>query len=131
MKLSADSLKVLKFWGGVAVIGLVGYFTYSHISASNYRQNADQQMAKCELEEIKTYPNGAEGYNHITYARLCMQAAGYKFEPLDPNCEKSLDIDSSMGQLNPSCWLGAVEDPCVGRQATIEPQASKCKAAGR
>ena len=32
---------------------------------------------------------------------------------------------------DPSCWLGAIEDPCVGRKATIEPQASKCKAAGR
>jgi hypothetical protein len=53
----------------------------------------------------------------------CMQAAGYKFEPLDPDCEKLMDTG------NPSCWLGAIEDPCGGRQATIEPQASKCKAA--
>src|SRR5215813_9844318 len=30
---------------------------------------------------------------------------------------------------NPFCWLGAIEDPCVARQATIEPQASKCQAA--
>ena len=28
-------------------------------------------------------------------------------------------------------WLGAIEDPCVGRRTTIEPQASKCKAAAR
>ena len=31
----------------------------------------------------------------------CMQAAGYKFEPLDPDCEKLMDTG------NPSCWLGA------------------------
>ena len=51
----------------------------------------------------------------------CMQAAGYKFEPLDPDCEKLMDTG------NPSCWLGAIEDPCGGRQATIEPQASSAK----
>jgi hypothetical protein len=66
-------------------------------------------------------------YTHTMGMKLtlayCMQAAGYKFEPLDPDCEKLMDTG------NPSCWLGAIEDPCVGRQATIEPQASKCKAA--
>ena len=120
MKLSAHGLKVLKFWGGVAVIGFVAYVAYSHIGASNYRHNAEQQIAKCELKGMDTHTMGMK----LTLA-YCMQAAGYKFEPLDPDCEKLMDTG------NPSCWLGAIEDPCVGRQATIEPQASKCKAAGR
>src|SRR5262245_937405 len=28
---------------------------------------------------------------------------------LDPDCEKLMDTK------NPSCWLGAIEDPCAGR----------------
>ena len=106
--------------GGVAVIGFVAYVAYSHVGASNYRHNAEQQIAKCELKGMDTHTMGMK----LTLA-YCMQAAGYKFEPLDPDCEKLMDT------ANPSCWLGAIEDPCVGRQATIEPQASKCKAAGR
>jgi hypothetical protein len=120
VKLDAHGLKVLKSWGGVAVIGFVAYVAYSHIAASNYRHNAEQQIAKCELKGMDTHTMGMK----LTLA-YCMQAAGYKFEPLDPDCEKLMDTG------NPSCWLGAIEDPCVGQQATIEPQASKCKAAGR
>jgi hypothetical protein len=118
VKLDAHGLKVLKFWGGVAVIGFVAYVAYSHIGASSYRHNAEQQIAKCELKGMDTHTMGMK----LTLA-YCMQAAGYKFEPLDPDCEKLMDTG------NPSCWLGAIEDPCGGRQATIEPQASKCKAA--
>jgi hypothetical protein len=96
VKLSAHGLKVLKFWGGVAVIGFVAYVAYSHIGASNYRHNAEQQIAKCELKGMDTHTMGMK----LTLA-YCMQAAGYKFEPLDPDCEKLMDTG------NPSCWLGA------------------------
>ena len=36
--------------GGVAVIGFVACVAYSHVGASNYRHNAEQQIAKCELK---------------------------------------------------------------------------------
>jgi hypothetical protein len=119
VKLSAHGLKVLKFWGGVAVIGFVAYVAYSHIGASNYRHNAEQQIAKCELKGMDTHTMGMK----LTLA-YCMQAAGYKFEPLDPDCEKLMDTG------NPSCWLGAIENPCVGtagnnRAASVKVQSSR------
>jgi len=120
VKLDAHGLKVLKLWAGVAVLGFVAYLTYSHIAAANYRHNAEQQIAKCELKGMEPHTMGMK----LTLD-YCMRAAGYKFEALDPDCEKITDVN------NPSCWLGAIENPCVGERATIEPQASKCKAAGR
>jgi hypothetical protein len=86
VKLDAHGLKVLKLWGSVAVIGFVAYVAYSHIGASNYRHNAEQQIAKCELKGMDTHTMGMK----LTLA-YCMQAAGYKFEPLDPDCEKLMD----------------------------------------
>jgi len=71
VKLDAYGLKVLKFWGGVAVVGFVAYVAYLHIGASNYRHNAEQQIAKCELKGMDTHAMGMK----LTLA-YCMQAAG-------------------------------------------------------
>ena len=67
MKLDAHGLKVLKLWGGVAVIGFVANVAYSHIGASNYRRNAEQQIAKCELKGMDTHTMGMK----LTLAERC------------------------------------------------------------
>ena len=68
VKLDAHGLKVLKLWGGVGVIGFVAYVAFSHIGASNYRHNAEQQIAKCELKGNGHPHDGNEAYTRLLHA---------------------------------------------------------------
>lgn len=49
---------------------------------------SDQQMAQCEFEVRRTYPNSAltPSGESVNMLFLCMKAAGYEFNWENPNC---------------------------------------------
>src|SRR6185503_16181741 len=57
-----------KILGRRAVIGFVAYVAYSHIGASSYRHNAEQQIAKCELKGNGHPHDGNEAYTRLLHA---------------------------------------------------------------